>query len=138
MSGVALWISSVSLLLSAGSLVVSVAAYRGSMSRRRDRLSELSRDIADLRPRLDQLERTIPKAVPSRASAPAELGHRPRVGADTAAVRESRGRPEGAASMRKRVDYCGIETTKSVTSHQVGSRLEHLVQFMRDRARRPR
>jgi hypothetical protein len=63
-----IWISCGSLLVSAGSLVVSVAAYRRSDTLRRlDRLSELSRDIGDLRPRLDQLERTIPEAVQSRA-----------------------------------------------------------------------
>jgi len=81
-----IWISCGSLLVSAGSLIVSVAAYRRSDTLRRlDRLSELSREIADLRPRLDQLERTIPKAVQVRAPASAAPGHGLRASADAAA-----------------------------------------------------
>jgi len=133
-----IWISCGSLLVSAASLVVSVAAYRRSDTLRRlDRLSELSRDIADLRPRLDQLERTIPKAVQSRAPGSAALSHRLRAGADAAAVREPRGQLDGAASTPRRVDYAGIET-KSVTARQVSTRLEQLVHYMRERAGRPR
>lgn len=133
-----IWISCGSLLVSAGSLLVSVAAYRRSDKLRRfDRLSELSRDIADLRPRLDQLERTIPKTVQSRAPASAALGHGLRAGADAPAVREPRGQLDGAASIPKRVDYAGIET-KSVTARQVSTRLEQLVHYMRERAGRPR
>lgn len=133
-----IWISCGSLLVSAGSLVVSVAAYRRSDTLRRlDRLSELSRDIADLPPRLDELERTIPKAVQSRAPASAALGHGLRAGADAAAVREPRGQLDGAASRPKRIDYAGIET-KSVTARQVSTRLEQLVHYMRERAGRPR
>jgi hypothetical protein len=83
-----IWISWGSLLVSAGSLVVSIAAYRRSGTPRQpDRLNELSRDIANLRPRLDQLERTIPKAVRSCAPASAAPGHGFRAGADAAAVR---------------------------------------------------
>ena len=133
-----IWISCGSLLVSAGSLLVSVAAYRRSDKLRRlDRLSELSRDIAELRPRLDQLERTIPKTVQSRAPASAALGHGLRAGADASAVREPKGQPDGAASIPKRVDYAGIET-ESVTARQVSARLEQLVHYMRERAGRPR
>ena len=97
-----IWISCGSLLVSACSLVVSVAAYRRSDTLRRlDRLSELSRDIADLRPRLDKLERTIPKALQSRVPPAAVLGHGLRAGADAAAVREPRGQPDEAASVRQ-------------------------------------
>jgi len=71
-----IWIACGSLLVSTGSLVVSVAAYRRSDRLRRfDRLSELSRDIGDLRSRLNQLERTVPEAVQSRGRASAALGH---------------------------------------------------------------
>lgn len=133
-----IWISCGSLLISAASLVVSIAAYRRSDTLRRlDRLSELSRDIANLRPRLDQLERTIPKAVQPRAPASAALGHGLRASADAAAVREPRGQLDGAASIAKRVDYVGIET-KSVTARQVSTRLEQLVHYMRERAGRPK
>jgi len=133
-----IWISCGSLLVSAGSLIVSVAAYRRSDTLRRlDRLSELSREIADLRPRLDQLERTIPKAVQVRAPASAAPGHGLRASADAAAVREPRGQLDGAASIPKRVDYVGIET-KSVTARQVSTRLEQLVHYMRERGGRPR
>jgi hypothetical protein len=97
-----IWISCGSLLISAASLVVSIAAYRRSDTLRRlDRLSELSRDIANLRPRLEQLERTIPKAVQSRApAASATPGHGLRAGADAAAVREPRGQPDAGAIPR--------------------------------------
>ena len=133
-----IWISCGSLLVSAGSLLVSVAAYRRSDKLRQlDRLSELSRDIAELRPRLDQLERTIPKTVQSRAPVSAALGDGLRAGADAPAVREPRGQPDGAASIPKRVDYAGIET-ESVTARQVSTRLEQLVHYMRERAGRPR
>jgi hypothetical protein len=156
-----IWISCGSLLVSACSLVISVAAYRRSDTLRRlDRLSELSRDIADLRPRLDKLERTIPKALQSRVPPAAVLGHGLRAGADAAAVREPRGQPDGAASIRqaganaapvreprgqpdeaasipKRVDYAGM-ATKSVTARQASTRLEQLVQYMQERAGRPR
>jgi hypothetical protein len=133
-----IWISCGSLLVSAASLVVSVAAYRRfDALRRLDRLSELSRDIADLRPRLDQLERTIPKAVQSRAPASAAQGPGLRAGADAAAVREPRGQQVGAASTPRRVDYAGIET-QSVSARQVSTRLEQLVHYMRERAGRPR
>jgi hypothetical protein len=120
-----IWISCGSLLVSAGSLLVSVAAYRRSDTLRRlERLSELSRDIADLRPRLDQLERTISKAGQSGGSASAALG---------------RGLGGGLqASMPKRVDTAGIEKAKSVTAREVSARLEQLVQYMRDRTGRPR
>jgi len=132
-----IWISCGSLLVSAGSLLVSVAAYRRSDKLRRlDRLSELSRDIAELRPRLDQLERTIRKTVQSRPVS-AALGHGLRAGADAPAVCEPRGQPDGAASIPKRVDYAGIET-ESVTARQVSTRLEQLVHYMRERAGRPR
>jgi hypothetical protein len=133
-----IWISCGSLLISAASLVVSIAAYRRSDTLRRlDRLSELSRDIANLRPRLDQLERTIPKAVQSRAPASAALGHGLRAGADAAAVRALKGQLEGAASIPKHVDYAGIET-KSATARQVSTRLEQLVHYMQERAGRPK
>ena len=119
-----IWISCGSLLVSACSLVVSVAAYRRSDTLRRlDRLSEVSRD-SDLRPRLDQLERTIPEAVQSRARASAALGHGLGAG------------PQ--ASIPKRVDNAGIEKTKLVTAREVSTRLEQLVQYMRDRTGRPR
>ena len=137
-AALAIWISSGGLLLSAGSLAVSVAAYRRSTLRRLDRPSEFGKVIAHLRLRLDQLERTIPEDARSRARAPAASGRAPRVGADSAAVREPRSRLDKAASTRKRVDNVARERTKSVTALQAGSRLEHLVQFMRDRARRPR
>ena len=120
-----IWISCGSLLISAGSLVVSFAAFRRSDTLRRlARLSELSRDIGDLRPRLDQLERTVPEAVQSRARASAALGHRLDSGLQT--------------SIPKRVDNAGIEKTKFVTAREVSTRLEHLVQYMRDRTGRPR
>jgi hypothetical protein len=91
-----IWISCGSLLVSAGSLVASIAAYRRSDTPRQpDRLNELSRDIANLRPRLDQLERTISKAVQSRAPASAALGHELRAGADAAAVRAPGGQLDG-------------------------------------------
>jgi hypothetical protein len=96
-----IWISCGSLLISAASLVVSIAAYRRSETLRRlDRLSELSRDIANLRPRLDQLERTIPKAVQSRAPASAALGHGLRDCADAAPVRAPKGQPDGGTVPR--------------------------------------
>ena len=134
----AIWISSGTLLVSAGSLLVSVAAYRRSTLRRPDRLSELGRYIANLRPRLERLERTIAEAVQSRARVSAPSGRGLRPGADTAAVREPTGRLHEAAPIPKRVDYAGVEASKPVTARQVGTRLEHLVQYMRDRARRPR
>ena len=119
-----IWISCGSLLVSACSLVVSVAAYRRSDTLRRlDRPSEVSRD-SDLRPRLDRLERTIPEAVQSRARASAVLGHGLGAG------------PQ--ASIPKRVDNAGIEKTKLVTAREVSTRLEQLVQYMRDRTGRPR
>ena len=119
-----IWISCGSLLVSACSLVVSVAAYRRSDTLRRlDRPSEVSRD-SDLRPRLDQLERTIPEAVQSRARASAALGHGLGAG------------PQ--ASIPKRIDNAGIEKTKLVTAREVSTRLEQLVQYMRDRTGRPR
>lgn len=119
-----IWISCGSLLVSTASLVVSVTAHRRSDALRRlDRLSELSTDIADLRPRLDQLERALPKAVQSRAPAAAALGYGLRAGADAAAVREPRSQLDGAASTPRRVDSAGIET-KSVTSRQVSTGLE--------------
>jgi hypothetical protein len=195
-----IWISCGSLLVSVGSLVISVvAAYRRSdMLRRLDRLSELSRDSADLRPRLDHLERTIlkavqsrtpasepgrgsadlrprldrlertipkavqsrtpasepngdiadprprldqlerkvPKAVPLRAPESSALDHGVRGGANAAAARGPRGQLDGAASIPKRVDNAGIETT-SVSARQVSTRLEQLVQYMREKAGRP-
>jgi len=119
-----IWISCGSLLVSACSLVVSVAAYRRSDTLRRlNRPSEVSRD-SDIRPRLDQLERTIPEAVQSRARASAVLGHGLGAG------------PQ--ASIPKRVDNAGIEKTKLVTAREVSTRLEQLVQYMRDRTGRPR
>ena len=118
-----IWISCGSLLVSACSLVVSVAAYRRSDTLRRlNRPSEVSRD-SDLRPRLDQLERTIPEAVQSRARASAVLGHGLGAG------------PQ--ASIPKRIDNAGIEKTKLVTAREVSTRLEQLVQYMRDRTGRP-
>ena len=118
-----IWISCSSLLVSACSLVVSVAAYRRSDTLRRlDRPSEVSRD-SDLPPRLDRLERTIPEAVQSRARASAVLGHGLGAG------------PQ--ASIPKRVDNAGIEKTKLVTAREVSTRLEQLVQYMRDRTGRP-
>ena len=118
-----IWISCGSLLVSACSLVVSVAAYRRSDTLRRlNRPSEVSRD-SDLRPRLDRLERTIPEAVQSRARASAVLGHGLGAG------------PQ--ASIPKRVDNAGIEKTKLVTAREVSTRLEQLVQYMRDRTGRP-
>ena len=85
-----------SLLVSAGSLVVSIAAYRRTDTPRQpDRLNESSKDIANLRPRLDQLERTVPKAVQSRAPASAAPGHGLPAGADAAAVRKPRGQLDG-------------------------------------------
>ena len=118
-----IWISCGSLLVSACSLVVSVAAYRRSDTLRRlDRPSEVSRD-SDIRPRLDQLERTIPEAVQSRARASAALGHGLGAG------------PQ--ASIPKRVDNAGIEKTKLVTAREVSTRLEQLLQYMRDRTGRP-
>jgi hypothetical protein len=120
-----IWISCGSLLVSAGSLVVSVAAYRRSDTlRRRDRLSELSRDTGDLRPRLDQLERTISKAVHSGASASAAVGHGLGGGLQ--------------ASKPKRANDAGIEKTRVVTAREVSTRLEQLVQYMRDRTGRAR
>jgi hypothetical protein len=120
-----IWISCGSLLVSAGSLIVSVAAYRRSDTLRRvDRLSELSRHIGYLRLRLEKLERTIPEAVQSRARASAALGHGPGGGME--------------ASIPKRVDNAGIEKTKLVTAREVSTRLEQLVQYMRDRSGRPR
>ena len=118
-----IWISCGSLLVSACSLIVSVAAYRRSDTLRRlNRLSEVSRD-SDLRPRLDQLERTIPEAAQSRARASAALSHGLGAG------------PQ--ASIPKRVDNAGIEKTKLVTAREVSTRLEQLVQYMRDRTGRP-
>jgi hypothetical protein len=123
-ASLAIWISCGSVLVSAVGLVISVAAYRRSDTPRRlGRLSELSRDIADLRPRLDQLERTITEAVQSRARVSAALSHGLGGGMEV--------------SIPKRPDYDGIET-KSVTARQVSTRLEQLVQYMRDRAGRPR
>jgi hypothetical protein len=120
-----IWISCGSLLVSAGSLIVSVAAYRRSDTLRQvDRLSELSRHIGYLRLRLEKLERTIPEAVQSRARASAALGHGPGGGME--------------ASIPKRVDNAGIEKTKLVTAREVSTRLEQLVQYMRDRSGRPR
>ena len=119
-----IWISCGSLLVSACSLVVSVAAYRRSDTLRRlNRPSEVSRD-SDIRPRLDQLERTIPEAVQSRARASAALGHGLGAG------------PQ--ASIPKRVDNASIEKTKLVTAREVSTRLEQLVQYMRDRTGRPK
>ena len=120
----AIWISCGSVLVSAVSLVISVAAYRRSdISRQLDHLSELRRDIADLRSPLDQLERTNAEAVQSRARVSAALSQL--LGGGT------------EAPIPKRPNHAGIET-KSVTARQVSTRLEQLVQHMRDRAGRPR
>ena len=120
-----IWISCGSLLVSVGSLVVSVAAHRRSDTLRRlDRLSQLSRDIGDLPPRVDQLERTKPGAVQSGASASAALGQ------------GLGGGPH--ASIPKRVNNAGIEKSKLVTAREVSTRLEQLVQYMRDKTGRPR
>ena len=107
-----IWISCGSLLVSAGSLVVSVAAYRRADTlRRHDRQSELSRDIADLRPRLAQLERTIPKAVSlCPLHQPPSHGSR----ADAAAVHEPAGQVAGAASIPSALTMS--YETKSVTA----------------------
>jgi hypothetical protein len=137
-AALALWISGGAVLVAAGSLVVSVAAYRRSVPRRLDRPSAFGSVIAHLRLRLDQLERSIPEAVQSRARVSAASDPGVRVGTDAATVREPKGRLHEAAPIPKRVDYAGIEAGKPVTAHQAGTRLEHLVQYMRDRARRPR
>jgi hypothetical protein len=93
-TALAILISSCSLLVSAGNLVVSVLAYRRSGALRRvDRRGEPHRDIVDRRPPVEQ---SIPKR-------------------DT-----------------------GIEKTKLVTAQQASTRLEQLVQYMRDRAERPK
>ena len=93
-AALAIWISSGSLLVSAGSLVVSVLAYRRSNTLRRvDRPTEPRRDVGDSRPRVDQ-------SIPKRDA--------------------------------------GVEKTKLVTAQQVSTRLEQLVQYMRDRAERPK
>jgi hypothetical protein len=100
-AALAIWISSGSLLVSAGSLVISLVTYRRSDTLRRvDRPNELSRDIADRRPRVDPLERTNPAQVPKRDA--------------------------------------GVEKPKLVTAQQASARLERLVQYMRDRAERPK
>jgi hypothetical protein len=120
-----IWISCGSLLVSAGSLVVSVLAYRRSDTLRRlDRLGELGRDIGDLRARLDQLGRKLPEAVQPGAPATAGLSHGLGVGP--------------RASIPKRVNNPGIEKTKLVTAREASTRLEQLVQYMRGRTGRPR
>ena len=93
-AALAIWIASGSLLVSAGSLVVSILAYRRSNTLRRvDRPTEPRRDVVDRRPRADQ-------SIPKRDA--------------------------------------GGEKTKSVTAQQASNRLEQLVQYMRDRAERPK
>ena len=120
-----IWISCCSLLVSAGSLVVSVAAYRRSNTLRRlDRVTEFSRDIGDLAPRHEQLKRTKSEAVQPAASASTALGHR--LGGDL------------QTSIPKRVNHAGIEKTKLVTAQEASTRLEQLVQYMRGRTGRPR
>ena len=114
-----IWISCGSLLVSACSLVVSVAAYRRSNTLRRlDRATELSGNIGDLLPRLDQLKRTKSEAVQPSASASAALC-------------------DLQASTAKRVNNVGIEKTNLVTAQEASTRLEQLVQYMRDRTGRP-
>ena len=93
-AALAIWISSGSLLVSAGSLVVSFLAYKRSETLRRvDRPSEPRRDITGRRPLVDQ---SIQKSDAS------------------------------------------LEKTKLVTAQQASTRLEQLVQYMRDRAERPK
>ena len=93
-ASLSIWISCGSLLVAAGSLIVSALAYRRSNALRRvDRSSEPRRDIADRRPRVDQ-------STPKRDA--------------------------------------GVERTKLVTARQASNRLEQLVQYMRDRAERPK
>ena len=93
-AALAIWISCGSLLVAAGSLIVSVLAYRRSDTLRRvSRPSEPRTDIADRRPRVDP---SIPKR-------------------------------DG-----------GVEKTNLVTAQQASTRLEQLVQYMRDRAERPK
>ena len=121
MSGatVAIWISCGSLLVSASSLVVAAAAYRRSETRRR----------------LDQRERTSPGAARSRASAALDHMLGGALSTDAAAVREPRGQLRGASARPKRVDHTGVEKTQSVTAQHVRTRLEQLVQYMRDKTR---
>ena len=120
-----IWISCGSLLVSAGSLVVSVAVYRRCHKfRRLDRVNELSRDIGDLPPRLDQLKRTKSEAMRPGASASTALDHR--LGGDL------------QMSIPKCVNSAGIQKTKLVTAQEASTRLEQLVQYMRDRTGRPR
>ena len=120
-----IWISCCSLLVSAGSLVVSVAAYRRSNTLRRlDRVTDLSGNIGDLLPRLDQLKRTKSEAMRPGAPASTALGHR--LGGDL------------QMSIPKCVNTAGIQKTKLVTAQEASTRLEQLVQYMRDRTGRPR
>ncbi len=51
-----------------------VAFWRGGRVRVLDRRTELLKDIADLRPRLESLERSISNAVQSRVNASAAIG----------------------------------------------------------------
>ena len=93
-ASLSIWISRRSLLVAAGSLVVSVLAYRRSETLRRvDRPSDPRRNIVDRRPRV----------------------HQP---------------------IRKR--DAGVEKTKLVTAQQASTRHEQLVQYVRDRAERPK
>ena len=120
-----IWISCCSLLVSAGSLAVSVATHRRyNTLRRLDRVTEPTRDMGDLPLRLDQLKRTKSEAVQPGASASTALGHRLGRGLQT--------------SIPKRANNAGIEKTKLVTAQEASTRLEQLVQYMRDRTGRPR
>ena len=103
-----IWISCGSSLVSAGSLVVSVAALRRSDTLRR----------------LARLERMVPEAVQSRARASAALDHGLGGGLQS--------------SIPKRADNAGTEKTEFVTAREASTRLEQLVQYMRDRTERPR
>lgn len=65
----------VSVWIAGGSLLVSaVALWRSGRVRVLDRRTELRTDIADLWPRLRELEATIPAAVKSRTNASSAIG----------------------------------------------------------------
>ena len=125
----------VSLGIAGGSLLVSVAAlWRSGRVRVLDRRTEVRRDLADLRPRLDGLERSIPDAVQSRVRVNSAIGlggsgaeevFKKGADADLAAVREFRGQLDDIGRLRWLAGYGSVEE-KLVAARTVRTRFEQL------------
>lgn len=121
--------------LSVGSLVIAALAYRrAGRVRVLDRRTELLKDIADLRPRLECLERSIPDAVQSRLNASSATGSalggaaqafKQDAGVDTVEIGVLRGRLEEMSRLPFFQTYARIEA-RMVSVREVRTRFEVL------------